>query len=249
VSHSATSSPGWRSRSRSRRTGAPPSIGKRSRRSRLRRRVFRISHCSRTMRRRPATLRRCCASRRGRLRARLHSAPIERPQPSTRERSVSATVYTSKCGPNSSACVPSSVTSRTRTPKRWRLSGTRSTATGSSATRRREGDSLRSLSEFLWCPGRTAEAERAGREAVAVLEELPPGGELAMAYGNLATFGDSVALGTRALELAHRSATPTSPSMRSRRSASRNRWAVRREGSRSSLGLWISPAVRGFPSR
>ena len=68
--------------------------------------------------------------------------------------------------------------------------------------RRREGDSLRSLSEYLWCPGRIAEAERAGREAVAVLEELPPGRELAMAYSNLATFGDSLALGTRALELA-----------------------------------------------
>ena len=52
--------------------------------------------------------------------------------------------------------------------------------------RRREGDSLRSLSEILWCPGRIAESQRAGREAVAVLEELPPGRELAMAYSNLA---------------------------------------------------------------
>lgn len=68
--------------------------------------------------------------------------------------------------------------------------------------RRREGDSLRSLSQFLWCPGRIAEAEWAGRQAVAVLEELPPGRELAMAYSNLATFADSVALSTRALKLA-----------------------------------------------
>jgi DNA-binding CsgD family transcriptional regulator/tetratricopeptide (TPR) repeat protein len=68
--------------------------------------------------------------------------------------------------------------------------------------RRREGDSLRSLSEILWCPGRVAESERAGREAVAVLEELPPGRELAMAYSNLAGFLWDVDMSQRALELA-----------------------------------------------
>jgi DNA-binding CsgD family transcriptional regulator len=75
--------------------------------------------------------------------------------------------------------------------------------------RRREGDSLRALSATLWCPGRTAEAEQAGREAVAVLELLPPGRELARAYGNLSAFykdadnmGEAVAWGTRAMELA-----------------------------------------------
>jgi DNA-binding CsgD family transcriptional regulator/tetratricopeptide (TPR) repeat protein len=51
--------------------------------------------------------------------------------------------------------------------------------------RRKEGDSLRSLSEMLWCPGRTAEGEEAARQAVALLETLPPGRELAMAYGRL----------------------------------------------------------------
>jgi DNA-binding CsgD family transcriptional regulator/tetratricopeptide (TPR) repeat protein len=49
-----------------------------------------------------------------------------------------------------------------------------------------EGDSLRWLSQVLWCPGRTIEAEEAAREAVALLEVLPPGRELAMAYANLA---------------------------------------------------------------
>ena len=49
-----------------------------------------------------------------------------------------------------------------------------------------EGDALRHLSEFLWCPGRTAEAERSARQAVAVLELLPAGRELASAYSNLA---------------------------------------------------------------
>ena len=44
------------------------------------------------------------------------------------------------------------------------------------------GDDLRILAEFLWCPGRVAEAERRATEAVAVLEQLPPGRELAAAY-------------------------------------------------------------------
>ena len=68
--------------------------------------------------------------------------------------------------------------------------------------RRMEGDALRSLSVFLWCPGQIAEAEKAGREAVTVLESLPPGRELAMAYANVSTFGDSVAWAERAMELA-----------------------------------------------
>ena len=49
-----------------------------------------------------------------------------------------------------------------------------------------EGDSLRWLSQILWCPGRTEESVQASREAIAILETLPPGRELAMAYVNLA---------------------------------------------------------------
>jgi DNA-binding CsgD family transcriptional regulator len=60
---------------------------------------------------------------------------------------------------------------------------------------RREGDVLRRLSTFLWCPGRTSEAEEAGREAVTLLERLPPGRELALAYSNLA--GNCVDAGRR----------------------------------------------------
>jgi DNA-binding CsgD family transcriptional regulator len=52
--------------------------------------------------------------------------------------------------------------------------------------RLQEGDSLRWLSQILWCPGGTVESESAAREAVALLEALPPGRELAMAYANLA---------------------------------------------------------------
>jgi DNA-binding CsgD family transcriptional regulator/tetratricopeptide (TPR) repeat protein len=75
----------------------------------------------------------------------------------------------------------------------------------------KEGDALRRLSEFLWCPGRTAEAERSARDAVALLEELAPGRELAWAYANLAGLcgaavrsEEAIAWGERGLELAER---------------------------------------------
>ena len=54
--------------------------------------------------------------------------------------------------------------------------------------RRSEGVALVRLSEMLWCPGRLAESERAGLDAVEVLEGLEPGRELALAYANLSTF-------------------------------------------------------------
>jgi DNA-binding CsgD family transcriptional regulator/tetratricopeptide (TPR) repeat protein len=49
-----------------------------------------------------------------------------------------------------------------------------------------EGRTLQRLAEYLWCPGRTADSERACREAIQVLEPLPPGRDLAMAYGHAA---------------------------------------------------------------
>ncbi len=74
---------------------------------------------------------------------------------------------------------------------------------------RMEGDTLASLSNILWCPGRGDEARRTGLEAVALLERLPPGRELAWAYANLSflfrTAGDAVRAqdwGNHALELA-----------------------------------------------
>jgi DNA-binding CsgD family transcriptional regulator/tetratricopeptide (TPR) repeat protein len=77
--------------------------------------------------------------------------------------------------------------------------------------RRKEGDSLRALAQNLWCPGRTTETEEAARRAVAVLESLPPGRELAMAYSNLASVckdaenaDEALAWGARATELAER---------------------------------------------
>jgi DNA-binding CsgD family transcriptional regulator len=72
-----------------------------------------------------------------------------------------------------------------------------------------EGDDLRRLAEFLWCPGRVAEAEQRARQAVAVLEQLPPGRELAAAYAKRAFLcacapraEEGVAWARRALALA-----------------------------------------------
>jgi DNA-binding CsgD family transcriptional regulator/tetratricopeptide (TPR) repeat protein len=52
----------------------------------------------------------------------------------------------------------------------------------SSGQRVKEGDSLRWLSRLSWCVGSWADATRYGIDAIAMLESLPPGPELAMAY-------------------------------------------------------------------
>ena len=72
-----------------------------------------------------------------------------------------------------------------------------------------EGDSLRSLSRLLWIVGRVPEAREATQEAIALLESLPPGRELARAYSELSllnmmveNFDGVIAWGTRAIELA-----------------------------------------------
>ena len=74
-----------------------------------------------------------------------------------------------------------------------------------------EGDDLRRLSQLLWCPGRSAEALRAARDAVELLDALPPGRHLARACANLAFLyrarsraEDALAAARRAVELAER---------------------------------------------
>jgi DNA-binding CsgD family transcriptional regulator len=52
--------------------------------------------------------------------------------------------------------------------------------------RRGEGATLNSAAHILWCPGRGEDARSVGRDAVALLEQLPSGSELANAYDNLA---------------------------------------------------------------
>ncbi len=75
----------------------------------------------------------------------------------------------------------------------------------------REGDALRAMARLLGFAGRGAEAEAACREAIALLERLEPGPELARAYGKMAQrccnwsdHAGAIEWGTRALELAER---------------------------------------------
>ncbi|MEO8897344.1 MAG: AAA family ATPase [Candidatus Dormibacter sp.] len=77
--------------------------------------------------------------------------------------------------------------------------------------RLREGDCLHQLSHILRCSGRQPEARRAGDESLALLEQLPAGEELAMAYANAAFLRmndadaeGTLAWGSRALDLAER---------------------------------------------
>ena len=73
------------------------------------------------------------------------------------------------------------------------------------------GASLRWLSRLLWWTGQGEEAAAAGERAIALLETLPPGSELAMALSGQAQLAmtadrgvEAIALGTRAIELARR---------------------------------------------
>jgi DNA-binding CsgD family transcriptional regulator len=78
-----------------------------------------------------------------------------------------------------------------------------------SGDRLAEGNALRILSRLLFFAGRAAEAEPRALEAIELLEQLPAGHELAMAYANVSQrrmvvddIGEAVAWGQRALELA-----------------------------------------------
>jgi DNA-binding CsgD family transcriptional regulator/tetratricopeptide (TPR) repeat protein len=74
---------------------------------------------------------------------------------------------------------------------------------------RGEGNSLRALSRLLFFTARTDEGERAAREAIELLERLPPGHELATAYANMSQrrmvveeYEAAVSWGNRAMALA-----------------------------------------------
>jgi DNA-binding CsgD family transcriptional regulator/tetratricopeptide (TPR) repeat protein len=89
----------------------------------------------------------------------------------------------------------------------WRATGNRS----------KEGENLRWLSRLTWFQGHRAEAEAAAEAALEVLEGLPPGPELAMAYSNLSQLKmlaaegrEAIAWGEKAIALAEELAdTPT----------------------------------------
>ena len=70
---------------------------------------------------------------------------------------------------------------------------------------------LANLGRQLWCAGRPDEADAAIGDAVGLLEQLPPGPELALVYGVLSAlamndewYEDAVAWGRRGLDLAER---------------------------------------------
>ena len=76
---------------------------------------------------------------------------------------------------------------------------------------RRQGENLRWMSRISWGLARKKEAERYGIEAVTILESLPPGPELAMAFSNRAQLNmladehdEAVLWGSRAIELAEK---------------------------------------------
>jgi DNA-binding CsgD family transcriptional regulator len=76
---------------------------------------------------------------------------------------------------------------------------------------RGEGNALRLVSRLTWFAGQPKEAEQAGLRAVGLLERLDPGGELALAYANLAQLallemrrGQVIGWGSKAIELAER---------------------------------------------
>jgi len=62
-----------------------------------------------------------------------------------------------------------------------------------------EARTLRTLSSFLWSPGRVAEARAAGRRAVELLEPLDSPRELGLAYANMAFLAQSAADSEEAL--------------------------------------------------
>ena len=66
-----------------------------------------------------------------------------------------------------------------------------------------EGDALRTLSRLLFFVGRVHEGEPLASKAVELLERLPPGHELAMAYGNVSQRGMAMHDLDRAVVVGH----------------------------------------------
>jgi DNA-binding CsgD family transcriptional regulator len=75
----------------------------------------------------------------------------------------------------------------------------------------KEGAALAMLSRRQWCSGRVAEADESARQAVALLEWLPPTRELGLAYATMSSAAmnaedapETLVWGTRAIDLAQR---------------------------------------------
>jgi DNA-binding CsgD family transcriptional regulator/tetratricopeptide (TPR) repeat protein len=61
-----------------------------------------------------------------------------------------------------------------------------------------EGLAVHWLAQILWCPGLAQDSARTAREAVSILETLPPGRELALAYITVGGFHGAAGRGTEA---------------------------------------------------
>ena len=113
--------------------------------------------------------------------------------------------------PSCSSGAPTSATRPPTSTPRSPPSATRSSAAGRSATGAARATPCARCRGCCSSPAAPTEAEPLALEAVALLEALPPGHELAMAYGNVSQrrmvvedIEEAEAWGTRALELAER---------------------------------------------
>ena len=115
-------------------------------------------------------------------------APTARPPRSTRAPCASATSSSPRRAPRCSSAARTSATSPTCRARRSTICGTRSTATAGSATAAARATRCARCRASSGVPAEVDDGRYApGRDAVAVLEPLGPGRELAMAYANLAS--------------------------------------------------------------
>ena len=145
------------------------------------------------------------------LRAPRRSAPIARRLHSTHGRSASVTSSPRRSAHGCSSGTRASCTSPTTSQEAISVGEAALELRRRLGQKLEEGDALRWLAEILWCPGRTADAERTAREAVALLETLPEGHELAAAYvllgmhcGSAGRNDEAIAWASNGLALAHR---------------------------------------------
>ena len=185
ASPSATSWPATRSSRRFPPCGSWRFIAARSRPSaRARRRPRTRWPAWRTTPRAPPTRRPCSSTRWPPPGGRRRSTRIVRPEPSTRGPAASRTRSRRSSAPASSRPMPTSAISPRRSTTRSPHARRRCASGGSAATISGSGVPSGGSSRCFWYAGRNAEAEAAARGALDILEALPPGRELAMAYSS-----------------------------------------------------------------
>ena len=208
---SATRSRGSRSRRRCRHTGGWRCTARRSRRSRRTGRA-RTRPASRITPRPPTTPRRCCSTPPPPASGRRCSGPIaRRPRSSPAHCATRADLPRARRAEllerRSYECY---LTERHRRAPST-LAGSRSPSTARPAIACARATRTGGSSRLVWFRGENATAEDEARRAVELLEPLPPGRELAMAYSNLSQLRmlasdqpAASAWGERAIALAER---------------------------------------------